>query len=71
MHSQNIEIVQELINFAERAIEIRLRSQRGEEVSPQEIESEIARWYAKRPGAELGDCSGPVRMRTLLTEGNR
>jgi hypothetical protein len=59
-----LQIVQELLTFAERAIALRMRSE-NPKVSEAEIETAIAKWYQERPGAEKGDCGGDVRERFL------
>jgi Rv0078B-related antitoxin len=52
-----LQIVQELLEIAERAFIHKLKK-RNPEISDDAIRAAVNQWYAIRPGAELGDGVG-------------
>jgi len=52
-----LQIVQELLEIAERAFVYKLRK-RNPEITDDAIRVAVNQWYATRPGAELGDGVG-------------
>ena len=52
-----LQIVQELLDLAERAFVHKLKK-RNPEITDDAIRAAINQWYATRPGAELGDGVG-------------
>ncbi|MCZ2389513.1 MAG: hypothetical protein LC113_00365 [Acidobacteria bacterium] len=54
------ETIAELQRLAERAFVYKLKEERPD-ITPQEIEEEVGKWYKDRPGAEFGDGVGRVR----------
>jgi hypothetical protein len=52
-----LQIVQELLEIAERAFVHKLRK-RNPEITDDAIRAAVNQWYATRPGAELGDGVG-------------
>lgn len=53
------EMIAELQLLAERAFVFKLR-EKHPELTPDEIEAEVAKWYKDRPGAEHGDAVGLI-----------
>lgn len=52
-----LQIVQELLEIAERAFVHKLKK-RNPEITDDAIRAAVNQWYATRPGAELGDGVG-------------
>ena len=57
-----IEMLGEMLEFAEHALELRLRKEQPD-ITSEEVARRVADWFRKRPGAEYGDCAGSVRKR--------
>src|SRR5687768_7933934 len=55
--AERLRITFALIETAERMLRARLRRE-SPQMSEQAVEERVAAWYAKRPGAELGDAMG-------------
>ncbi|HEY8945781.1 MAG TPA: hypothetical protein VIM73_16040 [Polyangiaceae bacterium] len=55
--TEKLRIAFALIDVAERMLRQRLRRE-SPEMSEQALEDRVAAWYARRPGAELGDGVG-------------
>jgi len=54
---ERLRVAFDLIDTAERMLRQRLRREVAG-ITDEEIEARVAAWYAKRPGAELGDADG-------------
>lgn len=54
---ERIRLVFELVELSEQMLRQRLR-RKCPEIDDEEIEAEVARWYARRRGAEHGDSAG-------------
>ncbi len=52
-------MVAELQRLAERAFVFKLK-EKDPDITPQQIEMEVCKWYKERPGAEFGDGVGRV-----------
>jgi hypothetical protein len=53
------QLLMELRRFGERAFLHKLR-QKHPDLTPQQINEELSKWYRIRPGAEFGDGVGRV-----------
>lgn len=53
------EMIAELQRLAERAFVYKLK-QKYPDITPQQIELELAKWYKDRPEAEFGDGVGRI-----------
>lgn len=53
------ELLMELRRLGERAFVHKLR-QKHPDLTPQQINEELSKWYCVRPGAEFGDGVGRV-----------
>lgn len=57
-------VLNDLLAFAERAIELHLRRE-NPMASKEDVETAVNKWRRERPGAPFGDCSGPVQVRPI------
>jgi Rv0078B-related antitoxin len=55
--TERLRMAFELIDVAERMLRQRLRREQPD-ISEQALDEHINAWYARRPGAELGDGEG-------------
>jgi hypothetical protein len=53
------EMIAEVQLLAERAFVFKLK-EKNPNITPDEVEAEVAKWYKDRPGAEFGDAVGRI-----------
>jgi hypothetical protein len=53
------EMISELQQLAERAFVYRLK-EKNPQMTPEQVEIEICKWFKDRPGAEFGDGVGRI-----------
>jgi hypothetical protein len=63
------QLLMEMRRLGERAFLLKLR-QKHPDLTPQQVNEELSKWYRIRPGAQLGDGVGRVGDRARFTQTN-
>ncbi len=64
VYQARFRVALQLFDFAINAVRARLQRERPE-LANDEREKLVTDWIMERPGAETGDCAGPMRERKL------